>query len=157
MTLERSTTGGEPHEEIFTIELVWDADQDATAVAWQPPLEGSTIQVGPRAGWMPPHFVILAAASGFMSTLLRLAEAAGVLILGYVSVSKLHVPTDHRSPPTITLTPCIVVASPEDADKVDELCQQASELCEVCRALQGRLQVVPDTQIITPGRQESVT
>jgi organic hydroperoxide reductase OsmC/OhrA len=157
MTLERSTIGGEPHEEIFTIELVWDADQDATAVAWQPPLEGSMIQVGPRAGWMPPHFVTLAAASGFMSTLLRLAEAAGVIILGYVSISKLHVPADRRSPPTISLTPCIVVASTEDANKIDELCQQASELCDVCRALQGRLQVAPDTQIITPGHQESVT
>jgi hypothetical protein len=157
MTLDQSTTCGEPHEETFTIELVWDADQDATAVPWQPPWQGSTIQVGPKAGWLPAHLVTLAAASGFMSTLLRLAEAAGVPILGYVSISRLHVPTGRRSPPTITLSPCIVVASTEDAGKVVELCQQVSEISEVCRALEGRLQVVPAMQVIAPDREDSIT
>jgi hypothetical protein len=157
MTLDQSTTGGKTHEETFAIELVWDADRNATAVPWQPPWQGSAIQVGPKAGWLPAHLVTLAAASGFMSTLLQLAEAAGVFILGYVSICKLHVPTDLRSLPTITLTPCIVVASTEEANKVSALCQQASELGEVCRALQGRLQVVPDTQVITPGGEGSVT
>jgi organic hydroperoxide reductase OsmC/OhrA len=157
MTLDQSATGGATREETFAIELVWDADQDATAILWQPPWQGSMIQVGPKAGWLPAHLVTLAAASGFMSTLLQLAEAAGVSILGYVSISKLHVPMDRRSLPTITLTPCIVVASAEDADRVTELCQQASELCEVCRALQGRIQVAPDTQVITPGAEGSIT
>jgi len=156
MTLDQSATGGTTHEETFAIELVWDADQDATAVPWHPPWQGSTIQVGPKAGWLPAHLVTLAAASGFMSTLLQLAEAAGVSILGYVSISKLHVPIDRRSLPTITLTPCIVVASTADAGQVAALCRQASELCEVCRALQGRLEVVPDTQVITPGGEGSV-
>jgi integrase len=32
MTLDQSATGGATHEETFAIELVWDADQDATAV-----------------------------------------------------------------------------------------------------------------------------
>jgi organic hydroperoxide reductase OsmC/OhrA len=157
MTIDQSATARATHEDTFTIELVWDADQDATAVPWQPPWQGSTIQVGPKAGWLPAHLVTLAAASGFMSTLLQLAEAAGVSILGYVSISKLHVPTDRRSLPTITLTPCIVVASADAADKVAELCRQASEVCEVCRALQGRIQVAPDTQVITPGAEGSVT
>ena len=156
MTLDRSTTGGKTHEETFAIELVWDADQDATAIPWQPPWQGSTIQVGPKAGWLPAHLVTLAAASGFMSTLLQLAESARVSVLGYVSICKLHVPIDRRSLPTITLTPCIVVASTEDANKVATLCQQASELCEVCRALQGRLEVVPDMQVIAPGGEGSV-
>jgi organic hydroperoxide reductase OsmC/OhrA len=154
MTLDQSATGGTTHEETFAIELVWDADQDATAVPWQPPWQGSTIQVGPKAGWLPAHLMTLAAASGFMSTLLQLAETAGVPVLGYVSISKLHVPTDRRSLPTITLAPCIVVASTEDADKIATLCQQASDLCEVCRALQGRLEVVPDTQVITPAQED---
>jgi organic hydroperoxide reductase OsmC/OhrA len=157
MTLDQSATVGATHEETFAIELVWDADQEATAVPSHPAWQGSVIQVGPKAGWLPAHLVTLAAASGFMSTLLQMAETAGVPILGYVSISKLHVPTDRRSLPTITLAPCIVVASAEDADKVAELCQQASELCEVCRALQGRIQVVPDTQVITPGAEESIT
>jgi organic hydroperoxide reductase OsmC/OhrA len=156
MTLDQSATGGATHEETFAIELVWDADQEATAVPWRPPWEGSVIQVGPKAGWLPAHLVTLAAASGFMSTLLQLATVAGVSILGYVSMSKLHVPTDRRLLPTITLAPCIVVASTEDADKVAALCQQASDLCEVCRALQGRLEVVPDTQVITPAGEDSL-
>jgi organic hydroperoxide reductase OsmC/OhrA len=98
----------------------------------------------------------LAAASCFMSTLLRLADAAGVPILGYVSISRLHVPSDHRRLPIMTLTPCIVVGSQGDASKVGELCQQASEVSDVCRTLQGRLQVVPDTQVISPAGEESV-
>jgi hypothetical protein len=117
MTLDQSATGGATHEETFAIELVWDADQEATAVPWHPPWQGSMIQVGPKAGWLPAHLVTLAAASGFMSTLLQMAETAGVPILGYVSIFKLHVPTDRRSLPTITLAPCIVVASAEDADR----------------------------------------
>jgi hypothetical protein len=41
MTLDQSATGGATREETFAIELVWDADQDATAIPWQPPWQAA--------------------------------------------------------------------------------------------------------------------
>lgn len=147
---DSSSANQERPEETFTIEMIWDAGQDATAIPAGIGREGTAFEVGPRGGWQPPHLVALAAAARFMNALLRLADAAGVSILGYVSISKLRVPTDPRSRPTLTLTPCIVVPTEKDARKIDELCRMACELADVSPTLLDRLEVVPETQIVPP-------
>jgi organic hydroperoxide reductase OsmC/OhrA len=148
MQCDPSNASQNPQEATFTIEMMWDAGEDATAIPAGTVGEGAAFQIGPRGGWQPPHLIALAAASCFMNALLRLADAAGVSILGYVSNSKLRVPTDPRGLPLLTLKPCIVVPSEKDAAKIDELCRMASELAAVSPTLLDRLEVVPETQII---------
>lgn len=129
--------------------MVWDAGADATAVPVEISALGSKLRVGPEAGCLPAHLMTVAADSCFMSTLLRLAQEAGVKILGYVSNSKLRVPIDSRQPPSLTLFPCIVVESQRDAEKLGLLCQQAVERSHVCRVLGDRLEIEPDIEVVT--------
>lgn len=136
-------------EDVCTTELVWDDDQDATGVVLGAPSRGTALKVGPKAGWLPAHLVTVAAASCFMTTLLRLADSARVPVLGYVSIAKMQ-RRNREATPTIVLTPCIVVGSQEHSDVVRNLCQQAREASDVCRALEHRIQIAPDTQVIPP-------
>lgn len=132
----------------FTTELVWDANLEATAAPLVPSAEGNAFPVGPKTGWLPAHLLTLAAASDFMTALLRLAATTGVRVLGYVSTSQLRIPVDSRTPAAITLTPCIVVASDEEAGSVAALCREATELADVCRMLRGSFEVVPDVRVL---------
>lgn len=148
MSLDRPTIGNEQDDKTFTIEMVWDDGTDATAVALDVPLQGARLRVGPEAGWLPAHLLTLAAASSFMSALLRLAAGAHVDVLGFVSNSKLRVPGDREQVPALTLSPCIVVRSEEDAKRIGALCDEAILLSDVCRTLQGRLRLEPDIEVV---------
>ena len=133
----------------ITVELVWDADLDATAISGRGgSRSGSPVRVGPGAGWLPAHHLTLAAASSFMIALIQLAQSADVPILGYVAIAKLCVPVDPREIPHVTLNPCIVVGTPDDATKAAALATEAAESSEICRIFRGRLLVNPDIQVI---------
>lgn len=138
----------QPHD-TFAIELVWDEDLDATAVASAPdPSGASPLRVGAAAGWLPAHHLALAAASGFMSSLLQRARAANIPILGYVSIAKLYVSSNADTPPHLTLRPCIVVSTQAHQAEMNALVAGALESSEVCRILQGRLVVNADVRSI---------
>jgi organic hydroperoxide reductase OsmC/OhrA len=136
-----------PPDEVFTTELIWDADMEGTAIPREVPLRAPALQVGPGAGWLPAHLMSLAAASCFMTTLLRLAGEADHQVLGFVSNSRLVVPADRTQPVVLTLTPCIVVQSADDAEPMRRLCEEAVRLSDVCRTVR-HVQLEPEIQVV---------
>lgn len=131
-------------------EVLWDPVHAEERQTVDPPGDRMVVHVGPHGGWRPAHLVTLAAASCFITVLLHLADDAGIPILGYVWNSKLRVSVDGRKPPTLTLSPCLVVATADHAAKLEALCTQAAESSTVCRLLRGRLVLVPDIQVVAP-------
>jgi organic hydroperoxide reductase OsmC/OhrA len=131
----------------FTTETVWNAGLAGTGVSG----EGRSLTVGHEGDWNPEHLLLLAAESCFMSTLLALAHGEGIEVLGYVSSGQLHIPDDPHAALTILLTPCIVVLSDGDADRVRALARQAREESVVARTLGAGLTVALDVRAVPNG------
>jgi len=95
----------------FSAETVWNAGLSGTGSCG----EGQSLTIGHDAEWCPEHLLLFAAEGCFMSTLLTLALDAGIDVLGYVSTGRLHVPVEPLSRPALSLVPCIVVATEDEA------------------------------------------
>jgi organic hydroperoxide reductase OsmC/OhrA len=129
----------------FRTETVWNAGLSGTGAAG----EGRSLTVGHEGDWVPEHLVLLAAESCFMSTLLALAADAGVRVLGYVSSGHL-LASDEAAPLWVVLSPCVVVGSASDAERITTLGEQATRESIVARLLGDRLRLALDVQIIAP-------
>jgi organic hydroperoxide reductase OsmC/OhrA len=127
-----------------SLELVWDADLDATAVTEQ----GAPIKVGPTARLSPAHLLALAASSCLMTTLLTLAAQAGVSVQGYVSSARLR--ETPGAVPDVALAACVVVASDADRQQIEELWPQAVEQSPTLRLLSTHLHVEPTVRLVSP-------
>lgn len=128
----------------YTTETVWNAGLSATGAAG----EGRSLVIGHEGEWAPEHLLLLAAESCFMSTLLGLARDEGVEVLGYVSNGQLHVPRDPLAPLTMLLTPCIVVLTDKDAERIRTLALRAKERSVVARSLGECLSVALDVRAV---------
>ncbi len=134
----------EQPDDVYTVELVWDADLEATAVAGGScACSGEPLRVGAPSGWLPGHHLMLAVASSFMEAFLLVARAQAVPILGYVSVAKLHISRGTPADICLTLTPCIVVGTAGDAVKIDGLAALAADRSDICRMVRERLRIDP--------------
>jgi organic hydroperoxide reductase OsmC/OhrA len=131
----------------FTTETVWNAGLAGTGMS----AEGRSLIVGHEGEWSPEHLLLLAAESCFMSTLLALARADGVDVLGYVSSGQLHVPDDPQAALSILLTPCVVVLTDGDAERIRELARRAREESVVARTLGHGLTVALDVRVVPNG------
>ena len=128
----------------FSTETVWNAGLSGTGSCG----EGQSLTIGHDAEWCPEHLLLFAAEGCFMSTLLTLALDAGIDVLGYVSTGRLHVPPEPLSRPTLSLAPCIVVATDDEARRVRRLVGQAVEASTVARLLGDRLTVAADVRAV---------
>jgi len=129
----------------FTTETVWNAGLAGTGVSG----EGRSLTVGHDGEWNPEHLLLLAAESCFMSTLLALARAEGVDVLGYVSNGQLQIPDDPQADLTVLLTPCIVVLTDADAERIRALARRARSESVVARTLgTAGLTVALDVQVV---------
>jgi organic hydroperoxide reductase OsmC/OhrA len=128
----------------FTTETVWNAGLAGTGMSG----EGRSLTVGHEGEWSPEHLLLLAAESCFMSTLLALARAEGIDVLGYVSSGQLPVPDDPHAALTVLLTPCIVVLNERDAKRIRGLARQAREESVVARTLGHALKVAVDVRVV---------
>lgn len=128
----------------FTTETVWNAGLAGTGMSG----EGRSLTVGHEGEWGPEHLLLLAAESCFMSTLLALARTEGIDVLGYVSNGQLHVPDDPQAALTILLTPCIVVLTEADAERIRALARQARDESIVARTLGAGLTVALDVRAV---------
>ena len=99
---------------LFATETVWSASLAGTGTA----AADRSLKVGREGEWEPEHLLLLAAESSFMSTVLALAAHAGITVLGYVSSGHLDVPNDADALPLVSLAPCVVVATSEDAERI---------------------------------------
>ncbi|MBZ5556246.1 MAG: OsmC family protein [Acidobacteriia bacterium] len=128
----------------FTTETVWNSGLVGTGVSG----DGRSLTVGHEGEWSPEHLLLLAAESCFMSTLLSLARAEGIEVLGYVSSGQLHVPDDPHAALTVLLTPCIVVLADGDTERIRALARQAREESVVARTLGPGLTVALDVRAV---------
>lgn len=130
----------------FTTETVWNAGLAGTGVAGN----DRSLTVGHEGDWVPEHLLLLAAESCFMSMLLSLASAAGITVLGYVSSGHFEVPDDIQLAPSVSLAPCIVVASDADAERIAACAKQAEKDSVVAQLLGSRLRITIDIRRLPP-------
>lgn len=132
--------------ESFETETVWNVGLAGTGFA----LGDLQLPVGRDSDWTPEHLLLLAAESCFMSSLMALALADGIDVLGYVSNGRLEI-VKERSAPSVTLAPCAVVGSRREATRLAELGRQARRESVTARLLGNRLHVALDIQVIPMG------
>ena len=128
----------------YATETVWDGGCSGTGVCG----DGHELSVGRgEGGWTPEQLLLLGAESSLMEAVLTAARNAGVDVLGYVSSGHLDVPDEPGARPCLTLKPCIVVASADDARRVALLSTVVTEASLVGRLLGAHLQVGIDVRL----------
>lgn len=128
----------------FSSEMVWNTGLAATGTAG-----GRSLSAGFDGDWAPEHLLLLAVESCFMSTFLSLAYVSRLDVLGYVSNARLeHSGPHHPTAPSISLAPCIVVGTTEDAGQARELATEAARESVVARLLGTRLRIAPDVRVV---------
>jgi hypothetical protein len=115
----------------FRCELIWDEGLSGTA---ETP-SGEMLRVEDRGAWTPSRVLSAAAQASLMVEFFRLAEELGVEVLGYVSNASIAEGGSDR----ITLQPCILLGSPLDVARAEELLEMALTKSRVCRQLRGAL------------------
>jgi organic hydroperoxide reductase OsmC/OhrA len=141
MRQRKTTAASRAAESPFVTETVWNAGLAGTGVA----ADDRSLTVGHDGEWVPEHLLLLAAESCFMSTLLAIASADGVTVLGYVSSGHLTIPTQGGTP-SVSLAPCVVVASADDERRIAQCARQAEQASVVARLLGDRLQITLDVR-----------
>jgi organic hydroperoxide reductase OsmC/OhrA len=128
----------------FATETVWDGGRSATGVCG----EGRELSVGRESGqWLPEHLLLLAAESSLMESFLAAAREADIEVLGYVSSGHLEIPDEPDAAPRLTLKPCIVVASVEEAERAALLSTAVARTSMAGRLLGNRLRVGLDVRL----------
>jgi organic hydroperoxide reductase OsmC/OhrA len=128
----------------YSTETVWDGDLSATGVCD----ESGALSVGREKGrWSPEHLLLLAAESSLMESFLAAARDAGIEVLGYVSSGHLEFPDEPDEAPRLTLKPCIVVASADEAERARRLTTAVAQTSMAGRLLGNRLRVGLDVRL----------
>jgi hypothetical protein len=98
----------------YATEIIWDGGVSGTGQSGN----GQALALGYEGGaWSPEHLLLLGTESSLMESFLAAARDADIRVLGYVSSGHLEVPDDPGAAPRLTLKPCIVVASMDDAER----------------------------------------
>jgi len=98
---------------------------------------GEILEIGESEAWTPWRLVSLAAQASLMMEFLRLAEAAALPVLGYVSSGEAMMGPSERDSAALVLSPCVVVENQKEADRAEKLLEEAMESSPVCRLLRG--------------------
>ena len=131
----------------YATETVWDGGRSATGVCG----EGRELTVGRESGgWLPEHLLLLAAESSLMESFLAAARDADIEVLGYVSSGHLDIPDEPDAAARLTLKPCIVVASVEEAERAERLSAAVARTSMAGRLLGNRLRVGLDVRLEPP-------
>lgn len=138
--IERSTSP-------YSTETVWNTGLAGTGVAD----DGRSLTVGREGAWAPEYLLLLAAESCFMSTLLALARESGIDVLGYVSKGHLQGRAGVVDDASVVLTPCVVVASRDDAEKIGRLASHVKQKSIVASLLGERLRIALDVRAVPGG------
>jgi hypothetical protein len=110
--------------------------------------EGRELSVGHEdGGWSPEQLLLLGAESSLMESFLAAARKADIQVLGYVSCGHLDIPDQPGAAPSLTLKPCIVVASAADAERAALLSTAVARTSIAGRLLGNRLHVGLDVRL----------
>jgi organic hydroperoxide reductase OsmC/OhrA len=125
-------------------ETVWDGGCSGTGVC----ADGHELSLGRGdGGWTPEQLLLLGAESSLMEAVLTAARDAGVDVLGYISSGHLDVPDEAGGAPRLSLNPCVIVASVDEAQRAALLSTAVADASLVGRLLGGRLQVGIDVRL----------
>jgi organic hydroperoxide reductase OsmC/OhrA len=128
----------------YTTETVWDGGCSGTALCG----DGQELRIGRgEGGWTPEQLLLLSAESSLMEAVLTAARNAGVDVLGYVSSGHLDIPDEPGARLRLTLKPCVVVASADDAQRDALLSTAVAEASLVGRLAGAQLQVGIDVRL----------
>ncbi len=133
----------------YATETVWDGGGSGTGLCG----EGQALTVGYEGGWAPEHLLLLAAEASFMDSFLAAARDANLDVLGYVSSGRLDA-EDRSAMPQITLRPCVVVGSAEDARRATLISAAAMQQSVVGRLLGDHLRIGLDVQLEMSSSQQ---
>ncbi len=128
------------------IQVVWDRARACTAQAGS----GVTIDIGTSGGWTPEQLLVAATESSLMTVFLRLADEAGLAVLGYVSAAEATLDREREIPPSLVVRPCIVVGREQDKAPALRLIARTLEASPAARALKGVLRVDADVIVVEP-------
>jgi len=110
--------------------------------------DGHALSLGrDEGGWTPEQLLLLGAESSLMEAVLTAARHAGVDVPGYISSGHLDVPDEAGAAPCLTLNPCVVVASADEAQQAALLSTAVAEASLVGRLLGTHLQVGIDVRL----------
>lgn len=128
----------------YATETVWDGGCSGTSVCG----DGQELSLGRGDnGWTAEQLLLLSAESSVMEAVLTAARTAGVDVLGYVSSGHLEVPDERDGAPSLTLKPCVVVASADDAQRAALLSSAVAKASLIGRLLGAHLQVGIDLRL----------
>jgi hypothetical protein len=131
----------------FATETVWDGGLLGTGACG----DGRALSVGRgEGGWAPEQLLLLGAESSLMESVLTAARDADIQVLGYVSCGHLEVPEEPGSAPRLTLKPCLVVASADEAQRAVLLSAAVAGTSLAGRLLGTCLQVRLDVRLEPP-------
>jgi hypothetical protein len=129
---------------LYATETVWDGGVSRTGLSG----DGRFLTVGSADGaWAPEHLLLLGAESSVMDSFLAVAREADIRILGYMSSGHLGLPEDLDARLRLTVQPCVVVGSWEEAERIALLSPRAAERSVAGRLLGDRLRVVLDVRV----------
>jgi hypothetical protein len=124
----------------YSTEIVWDGGFSATGLS----VGGQTLTIGYDGIWGPEQLMLLGIESSFMNSFLSAAREAGIHVLGYVSSAHLELGEEQ---PAITLRPCVVVASADQAERALLVSIAARRQSIAGRLLGRELRVSLDVQL----------
>lgn len=127
----------------YATETVWDGGLSGTGVC-----DKGMLSVGrDSGGWSPEHLLLFAAETSLMESILAAARDADIEVLGYVSSGHLEIPDEPGAAPRLTLKPCIVVASADEAQRAALLSTAVAETSMAGRLLGSSLHVGLDVRL----------
>jgi hypothetical protein len=128
----------------YATETVWDGGLSGTGLS----AEGRELNVGRGdGGWSPEHLLLLGAESSLMESFLAAAHKADIRVLGYVSSGHLEIPDEAGAAPRLTLKPCVVVATLDEAQRAARLSTAVAHASIAGRLLGDRLHVGLDIRL----------
>jgi hypothetical protein len=124
-------------------DLVWEGGLHGTVFIDN----GVPLTAGADVGWTPEVLVATAAGAALMATFLRMAQEAGIEIVGYVSAQRVSGGPVNGCP-SLLVSPCISVRTDAAAQAVLPLIEQAIDCARGGDATSCNLTVEPRVTVV---------
>ena len=119
------------HRSADHIQLVWDRGGVGTAQAES----GGSISIGPADEWTPERLLTAAVESSVMTNFLRLADEAGLEVLGYVSAGEASLDAGGTGRIKVVVRPCVSVRDEHAVEAVHRFLAAARAASPIVRIL----------------------
>lgn len=126
------------------VELVWDEDRLGTATGQS----GISVSVGEAAHFSPDELLATAAASCLMRTFLRMADEAGIEVLGYSANAKASPACEADAAPAVAVHVYIVAPTEDARAGLLDLAGKSVRVSPIARLLGERLEATAEVRVL---------